>query len=118
MAFHVPNYWRLREGPMGSDDSIGNNGAFLIYHEGNAFKVIASDQMGWEHVSVSIDGSTKPPRWKDMCDIKDMFWDADDCVIQFHPPKKDYVNNHPGCLHLWRPIDQEVPRPPRWMVGV
>ena len=24
---------------------------------------------------------------------------------------------HPHCLHLWRPLDAEIPRPPGWMVG-
>ena len=35
---------------------------------------------------------------------KALFWDEDDCVIQYHPPRSEYVNNHQNCLHLWRPI--------------
>lgn len=30
---------------------------------------------------------------------------------------KDHVNNHPYCLHLWRPAGQDVLRPDRIMVG-
>lgn len=37
---------------------------------------------------------------------------------QYHPPKSAYVNNHPNCLHLWRPIGIEMPRPPSIMVGI
>ena len=52
-----------------------------------------------------------------MCQIKDMFWGPEDCVVQFHPPEADYVNNHPNCLHLWRSIDVEMPRPDSILVG-
>lgn len=53
-----------------------------------------------------------------MCKIKDLFWEAQDCVCQFHPPKTEYVNNHAGCLHLWKCIDgREFPTPDSIMVG-
>jgi hypothetical protein len=54
-----------------------------------------------------------------MCFIKDTFWDGEDCVMQLHPPRSEYVNNHPYCLHLWRPTDGRViPQPPSIFVGV
>lgn len=28
----------------------------------------------------------------------------------------DYVNIHPYCLHIWKPINQEIPTPPRILV--
>ena len=72
---------------------------------------------GWEHVSVCpLNGSM--PTWDDMCFIKDMFWEEDDCVVQYHPPKSEYVNNMPNCLHLWRPIADKMPMPPSLMVGL
>lgn len=54
MSFRVPNQCRIRTGPMGSDDSIGNNGAFMINGPIGTFYIIASDGSGWEHVSVHI----------------------------------------------------------------
>lgn len=36
----------------------------------------------------------------------------DERVMQFHPPKSEYINNHPYCLHLWKPVDTEIPHPP------
>ncbi len=47
--FHVPNKFRLRNHPtMASDDSYGNNGAFIIPIEHNvSAMVIASDEAGW-----------------------------------------------------------------------
>jgi len=103
---------------MGSDSSYGNNGAFLItsLKLKRPLNTIASDQMGWEHVSVSL--PDRCPTWDEMCFIKNLFWDEDDAVIQYHPPKRDYINCHPFCLHLWRSTDQDIPLPPKIFVGV
>lgn len=46
-----------------------------------------------------------------MCFVKDLFWDGEDAVMQLHPPKSNYVNNHPHCLHLWRPTQAVIPMP-------
>lgn len=100
---------------MSSNDRIGNNGAFLFTHKGAELRTIASDGEGWEHVSVSL--ATRCPTWDEMCYVKSIFWDAEDCVIQYHPPESCYVNHHPYCLHLWRPVGKEIPQPPIWMVG-
>ena len=72
--------------------------------------VIASWGDGWEHVSVCP--SNRTPDWDEMCEIKDMFWNDDEVVMQLHPAKSNYVNLMPNCLHLWRPIGQEIPVPP------
>src|SRR5574343_243620 len=117
MSMHVPNRYRVRTGYMGSSEAEGNNGAFFIPRKPGLpqFKVIASDGEGWEHVSVSL--PDRVPTWSEMCELNDIFWDAEDCVVQFHPPRSDYVNNHSRCLHMWRPVGIEMPRPPAWMVG-
>lgn len=121
MAFKVPEEYRLKFHPIygAMDASWGNNGAFQIASPvcGNRLRVIASDGGGWEHVSVSIEESSDTPTWQEMAHIKDLFWGAEDAVMQLHPPKDSYVNNHHGCLHLWRPIGQEIPLPPMVMVG-
>jgi hypothetical protein len=52
-----------------------------------------------------------------MAFVKDLFWHDDECVVQFHPPKSEYINNHPYCLHLWKP-PYEVKLPPSILVGV
>lgn len=114
MTFKCPNKYRVVVGNMPPGDD--QNGWFVIpLKHGQKVRVIASNGMGWEHVSVSR--KDRPPLWEEMCQIKDMFWDKDDCVLQYHPPEADYVNNHPNCLHLWRPIGVEVPRPDSLLVG-
>lgn len=128
MSFHVPNRYRVRRGPFGSDESVGNNGAFFVPRRPGVapLKVIASDGLlvpdespelaGWEHVSVSL--PHRCPTWDEMSAIKALFWDPQDCVVQFHPPESEYVNNHPFCLHLWRPVGCDIPTPPALLVGI
>lgn len=117
MAFSVPEKYRVRKGAYASDESLGNNGAFIIPSAPGRFQltVIASDGAEWEHVSVST--PVRTPTWDEMCFIKSLFWGEEDCVVQFHPPKSEYVNQHQFCLHLWRPIGVSLPMPPSIMVG-
>lgn len=116
MAFHVPNQYRFRNksDPYGSDDSIGNYGAFFIPFDSYTLTVLASEGLDWEHVSVSL--ANRTPNWREMCFIKDLFWDDNDLVIQYHPPKTEYVNNNPYALHMWRPIKLKIPLPPKELV--
>ncbi len=111
----VPEQFRVKKGVMASDESFGNNGYFVIPHESYDLNIIASDGQGWEHVSVSM--PLRTPNWKQMCFIKEMFWEGTDCVVQYHPPESDYVNNHEHCLHLWRSLDVDMPRPGSILVG-
>jgi len=114
--FHVPEKFRVTNGPMGSDARYGNNGAFIVpLLHAQKVQVIASNEGGWQHVSVSR--KDRCPTWEEMCQIKNLFWDEDDWVVQFHPAKSDYINNHPYCLHLWAPIGVTFPIPPKWMIG-
>ena len=68
----------------------------------------------WEHVSVST--PNRCLTWEEMCKIKDLFFNEDEAVMQIHPAKKDYVNVHSFCLHLWKPKTKEIPLPPSYLV--
>lgn len=105
-------------------------GLFIIPERasgGRALKVIASDgsdgesfDTGWEHVSVSLaqthKDSPRCPSWQEMCAVKALFWEGEDCVVQFHPPESEYVNIHQGVLHLWRWRQGAFPQPPQYCV--
>lgn len=84
--------------------------AYVFKLCGQSLSVIASVGGGWDHVSVCH--KKRCPTWHEMCKIKEMFFDDEDTVIQFHPPKSTYVNVHPRCLHLWRTQKTEVKLPP------
>ena len=104
-------------GILGSGDETC--GAFKIFIEGRAFHVIASSDGGWDHVSVTLKNQKRCPTWEEMCAIKDKFFYPEEVVMQLHPKRSEYVNNHPYCLHLWRPTDgREIPTPPSIMVGI
>ena len=127
MAFKVPEEYRVLRGPMATVNECGMYGFFEIPNRVTVGKVsqfrrrkfkwtvMASDGLGWEHVSVSHKLYT--PDWHAMCVIKDLFWDETDAVMQLHPKRSHYVNFHAHCLHLWRPIGEEIPLPPPAMVG-
>lgn len=83
--------------------------------DGASLMIIASAGAGWEHVSVSR--KKRCPNWVEMSHIKALFFRDDETVVEYHVPKAEHINNHPYCLHLWRPKDVDLPRPPGWMVG-
>src|SRR5208282_3463634 len=107
--------YRFHSGPWGSNTG-DDFGSFRIPGpEGEDLLIIASpgdahEGIPWEHVSVST--RTRCPHWKEMCFVKCLFWDEEEAVVQFHPPRSKYVNNCERCLHLWRPISGEFPAPP------
>lgn len=134
MKAEPPNDYRLRNaGLWSSTDAHGMNGAFEIPLNGFGHRIIAhcivsdstglddtSQLAGWEHVSVHIQeyGKQRVPTWAEMCAVKDIFWSPEETVVQFHPPKSEYVNNHPFVLHLWRYKKCDFPRPHHSLVGI
>jgi len=123
-VFKVPEKDRIKTGigDWNSTEADGNNGAFLVEFRRDPFKpvmmqIIASDGLGWEHVSVKALNVKRCPTWDEMCFVKDLFWDSEDVVMQLHPARSEYVNFHPNVLHLWRPTCATIPVPPSIMVG-
>ena len=100
----------IREGRDGIQASYSHP-----LYKPDAMPIIASWGGGWEHVSVSL--ARRCPTWEEMCAIKDIFWREDECVVQYHPPKSEYVDCHPYCLHLWKKIGHEFETPPSIFVG-
>lgn len=81
------------------------------------------DRSGWEHVSVSVKYDHPVhgwidhiPGWDVMNAVKDMFWDSEECVLQFHPPKSVYVNTKKNVLHLWKKVGSNYETPPMDLV--
>jgi hypothetical protein len=77
-------------------------------------QIVASDgsaEIPWEHVSVSL--PDRCPTWDEMEWVKRRFWKADEIVMQLHVAVDDHINCHPYCLHLWRPVFEQIPLPPK-----
>jgi hypothetical protein len=77
--------------------------------------VIASCGDGWEHISVSR--TNRVPNWYEMEQIKRLFFKEDETAMQLHVPSKDHISVHPHCLHLWKPIDADIPMPDPKMIA-
>jgi len=92
------------------------HGAFYAAKRGLFIISSGTCDPDWEHVSVSME--KRCPNWTEMCIIKDLFWDEEETVVQFHPKKSEYVNNHPHCLHLWKKVKHDYDLPPTIFVGL
>ena len=82
--------------------------------KGSTFMFVCSWGGGWDHVSVSL--RNRCPSWNEMCEVKDIFFRKDECCVEYHPAEKDYVNNYPYCLNIWKPQKTEIPKPPKIFV--
>jgi hypothetical protein len=113
-----PDQYRAKH-PLGFEHKTGDPfGWFMIpspIKNSQWIAVMADAQTEWEHISCSIKNRT--PTWEETCFLKSLFWDDEECVVQYHPPKSDYVNNAKNCLHLWK-YKSEMPRPPSILVGI
>ena len=109
---------------MEGQDGFGGTVHKIIYKSGKLkfsnklednLNFIFSWGCGFEHLSVST--PVRTPTWEQMCLMKDIFWNDDEVCMQLHPKKENYVDNMQFCLHIWKPIDKEIPQPPSIMVG-
>lgn len=121
---HLRKYERRHPvfGNLASNEGLDKCGFFLIpfknHHTMFRLAVLASDGGGWDHVSVSLfKRPDKTPSWEVMCFIKDLFFEEHETVVQFHPPKSEYINNA-NALHLWRDQGNSHNLPPSIMVGI
>lgn len=123
---------RVRVGPIASDPG-DLCGAFAVPSPGHSHRlfVVCSGngpdggeqwfEAGfplpvYEHASVTT-SSGQCPTWEEMCFVKALLWRADECVVQYMVPADSHVNNHEGCLHLWKVVGTDFPRPPALAVG-
>ena len=87
---------------------------------GIILNVIATTSHGWDHASVTVQVpgvlSRRCPTWEEMEFVRKILFRHDESVMQLHVPEKDHIDIHPYCLHLWRPQDVEIPRPPNELV--
>ena len=113
---------RVTTGEFASWRDFGPYGMFELRHlAGDIMRIIAAgadyaETEGWEHVSVSC--TFRTPDWGEMSYVKDLFWEPDETVFQFHPAKSLHINCHPFCLHLWRNVNMPAILPPGRLVGL
>lgn len=115
---NIEQYRLLDAGRFSSNTIDGNNGAFLIPYKGKRLLCLVSDQMGWDHVSVTLRDKKRDvqikrcPTWEEMSFVKSCFFGAGEVVVQLHVADKDHVNINDYCLHLWKKQGAAVDVPP------
>lgn len=111
---------RQRSGDIFSSKTGDKFGKFFVpILKSKAPLQIMSSPLGeseWDHVSVSL--PHRCPTWDEMSMVKKLFWGEDITVVQFHPKKSEYVNNHPYCLHMWRNTERGHELPPSNLTGI
>jgi hypothetical protein len=94
--------------------SLDVEGSWVIAAQLGDILVVASNGLGWDHVSVSL--SYRCPLYDEMKAIKQTFFREDEWAMELHAPVNDHISRHPFCLHLWRPQNVAIPTPPEIMV--
>lgn len=107
---------RVREAYGWTGDETCGAFRLQLHREGPTFLVIASNDKGWDHLSVSL--RERCPGWEEMDRIKRIFFKPDEVAMQLHLPVTDHINCHPHTLHIWRPhgTKRAIPLPPKEMV--
>ena len=106
-------YLVLKDFSKFNNNEFGGDG-YIYFPESKPIYVRFCNCFDWEHVSVSK--NKKCLSWEEMCQVKDIFWNKNECAIQYHPPEEDYINNNPYVLHIWKPIKETIPMPPKEFV--
>ncbi len=91
-------------------------GIFIVKSKvsGQLLQVIASNDFGWDHVSVSL--KNRCPNWYEMEEVRRLFFEDREVCWQYHVPENDHINIHPNVLHIWRKHDFDMPMPPKEFV--
>lgn len=118
----ILEHYRSKD-PMLQADDPTTGGLFEIpsVEDKELIAVIIGMEYGWDHLSASR--ADRAPHWIEMEQVKRLFFRDDEWAIQFHPATDEYITGKwPGrralyTLHIWRPHNGWMPKPPRWMVG-
>lgn len=77
---------------------------------------------GWEHAMAYLKKLAEPDKskkvvavtrsltWEETCLVKDLFWDPEECTVQFHPPMSHYVAPK-HATNIWKPQSLPLPVP-------
>lgn len=65
---------------------------------------IEGDGKNWVHLSVSK--RKQCPSWDELVQVKELFLGKEALALQLLPPRSEWVNDHPFCLHLYQCLDE------------
>jgi len=97
-----PNYWKQVESPAPKHMKVWEHHLVklrVIYSRSRA----RSNGVEWHHISVSR--PERIPTWEELKKVKDDFFGEEREAYHVIPKKKDHVNAHEYCMHLFAPVD-------------
>ena len=100
-----PNYWQR----FPDLELLSQKAATVWQHKLTDLRVLRSkstlrDGSTWIHVSVSR--PDRLPSWEEISKVRDEFLGEQVEAYHVVPARKDYINVHSYCLHIWTPIDR------------
>jgi hypothetical protein len=124
------NQFRIKEGEGATTDADGLNGNFKFALAGVIVQVSSSETEieGYEHlIAVAFDkpqssiisrltAKDPVPRCltnEEKMQVKRLFWEDDECVVEYLPAKGSQMPFHFTATHLWRRTFSEFPMPIR-----
>ena len=114
---------RVLRGEWASAPEDGVMGAFLVMGPKGSRPAIISMasiefEVRLEAVNVSVANSPTPNWGRDKASVKDLFWGEDECVVQYHPPRSEYVHTTVLLRRLWKPLNAVILQlPPAILIG-
>jgi len=93
-----PNGWRVIQ-ERGSGYALQDNTGLRAIVDCS----MKDDDRYWVHVSVSR--AKAIPSHLDMVRVKEALLGTSRYAYSVFPPREEYVNIHPNCLHLWALVD-------------
>jgi len=95
----APNGWAVI--------NVSLDGATYVSALGTMRVVISADTeldgRRWRHFSISKPHSM--PKWDELVAAKEAFLGKESKAVQVIPPRSQYVNIHPYCLHLFECLE-------------
>ena len=67
---------------------------------------VEADGKNWIHLSVSK--RKQYPTWDEFVQVKELFLGRESLALQVLPPRSEWVNDHPFCLHLYQCLDKRL----------
>ena len=101
--YNLPQNWRLIEQRFDGASYRSRTKLAVIIS-----CCIEADDKHWVHLSISH--RDRLPTWSELVSAKELFLGKEALAIQVFPPRSQWVNDHPYCLHLYQCLD-ETPVP-------
>ena len=101
----VPAPWRVV--------SEGDDGAMYVMPNRHASVIVsvAREQDGRLWLHASMGRPDRLPTWDELAAMKAWAIGTDRYAYQVIPPASKHVNIHPNVLHLWAPLEGDLPLP-------